>query len=267
MGEGVMKHYVLYLIFIITIAMLGHSSYIGATSMNMSWNGWVMALGKVNEGYSYEITNMTIANNSSVYTVTMWVKIENCTHVNFSCTQYAEKRVTFIVKRDTNTFLLDGKLAFFAFYWPNYTLSRSFYNIGNELKPSITEIYLGNDSKRNYLGKGIDLTGLPRTIEKCTYLSPPPNLTCLKTGIQNLTSDLTFKGPYPVSVQIYYNSDPFGIIKNHPVILTESIISSPQAKEFLRSIPDVSESNPVKVYLEIAGVIFLAGLIIWRLKR
>ncbi len=262
-----MKHYLLYVIFIITLITLGYSPYTKATSMNMSWNGWVMALGKVNEGYSYEVTNMTIANNGSVYTVTMWVKIENCTHVNFSCTQYAEKRVTFVVKRDTNTFLLNGKPAFFAFYWPNYTLSRSFYNLGNELKPSRTEIYLHNSSKRNSIGWGVDLTGHPRTVEACTGVSPPPNLTCLKTGIQNLTSDLTFKGPYPVSVQIYYNSDPFGIIKDHPVILTESVISSSQAKGFLRSIPNVSESNPVKVYLEIAGVIFLAGLIIWRLKR
>ncbi len=262
-----MKRHVLLALLAI-VAILGYQ-YGMVVSVPLSWSGGVTLLGNINGGYGFTVQNLTTENNGSVYTVTMWVRIENCTNINISCsvTNSITKKVTFVVKRDTNTFLLNGKPAFFAFYWPNYTLSRSFYNLGNELKPSRTEIYFHNSSKRNSIGWGVDLTGHPRTVEACTGVSPPPNLTCLETEIQNFTTDLIFKGPYPVSVQIYYNSDPFGIIKDHPVILTESVISSPQAKEFLRSIPDVSESNPVKMYLEIAGVIVLAGLIIWRLKR
>jgi len=267
-GGNVMKRNHCMIMIIMTMIVLGYLSYapyVGATSANISWNGWVMATGNINEGYSYKITNMTIADNGSIYTAVLWLSVSRCTNLNISCPM--TKRVTFMVKKSTNTFILGGKPAFFAFYWPNYTLSRSFYNLGNELKPSITEVYLNNESKKNYVGKGIDLIGHPRRIETCTGVSPPPNLTCLETETQNFTPDLIFKGPYPIFVQIYYNSDPFGVIKNRSVTLVENVINSPQTKEFLRSVPDVSENSPVKVYLAIAGAVVLAGLIIWRLKR
>jgi len=239
----------------------------------LTWRGDVVVLGKINAGYTFTLTNLTYEDNGSVYTAVLWLKIERCVNLNLSCP--TTERISFVVKKDTNTFILDGKPAFFAFYWAGYTLSRTFYNLGNELKPSRTEIYLHNSSEENRIGWGVDLEGRPRVIEKCTAFSIPQTSgkflnqspKCARAEPRNFTTDIIFKGPYPVTGEIYYSSDPFGIAENHSVLINFDVVDSPHARSFLRSVKDVPGNSPLKLYLVGLATAVLLGLLFWGRRR
>ncbi len=245
-------------------------SYAAVAGAPLAWRGDFVVLGKINAGYTFTLTNLTYEDNGSIYTAVLWLKITRCVNLNLSCPR--TKRVSFVVKKDTNTFILDGKPAFFAFYWAGYTLSRTFYNLGNELKPSRTEIYLHNSSEGNRIGWGVDLEGRPRIIEKCTAFSIPQangkflnqSPKCVRAGPRNFTTDIVFKGPYPVTGEVYYSSDPFGIAEDHPVLINFDVVDSPQAKSFLRSVKDIPGNSPLKLYLAGLAAAVLLGLLLWR---
>ncbi len=259
-------------VIMLLLILLSIPSYGAASSVPLQWKGYTTALGKVNAGYRFMINNVTVVDNGTAYKLAFKVTVFKCINLNVSCP--LTKSEEFLIKKSTNTFLLGNGLAFFPLYWPGYSLSKQFHNLGKELKPSRARIYLHNDSKDNYIGWGIDLTGSQRVIERCSgvsmsYQNDTPNMPkCAMTVPENFSTEMIFKGPYLVLGSVYYTSDPIGIInQSRPVIVSISIVDSPQTRALLKSVKGTPPVNPIERYVVSALVVGFILLLIWRWRR
>ena len=183
------------------------------------------------------------------------------------------KEVTFIVKKDTNTFMLSNKPVFFFQYWPEFSINDSVYSGGIELKPTPVELYLKNNSPENRMGWAISLQGGPIKVLRCTGWSVSEDFDdsshCMDEGYKNFSIDMTFKGPYLVSGQIYLPSDPFGIIKNRDVIMFISVEDTPETREFLASVKSISPppNSSWRLYLIGAGAVSVLLVLTVKARR
>jgi hypothetical protein len=123
--------YFLFL-FILTLTDLSIAS---AETVPLSWDGVVGALnGKSDYShYEFKITNMSVEYlGDDYYNATINVLFRKCTLVeNGTPTKgcpVKKKRISFIVKENTNTFILNEKPAFFFLYWPNFSTDKSVYH-------------------------------------------------------------------------------------------------------------------------------------------
>lgn len=250
---------------------------ISATSkVPLTWEGQVMALGgKLDSShYSFRATNMTIEDRGSYYIVHENVSFYECLiYRNGTVTARCpvkEKEVTFLVKKDTNTFMLANKPVFFFQYWPEFSLNNSVYSSGIELKPIPVELYLKNNSPENRIGWVVTLQSGPIKVLRCTGWSLPENPTdlprCIDEGYRNFSINMDFRGPYLVDGSIYLPADPFGIIKNQSVIISISVEDTPEAREFLRNVRSISPPSNSSWHLYLIGAGVIGGVLISALK-
>jgi hypothetical protein len=255
-------------------------SIVSATAIPLSWDGTVEALnGKSDYShYEFRISNISIENLGNYYNATISISFNKCILVENETPKNGcpveDKKISFIIKRNTNTFMLSGKPAFFFLYWPNFSRDKPIYTSGIELKPSPTELYIKNESPENYIGWAVSLEGGPIKALRCTGMGIPkePNepMYCVEEKQKNISIRMDFKGQYLVDGIIYLHSDPFGIIKNNtPVLVDIFVTKTPTNIEFLKKAKSISPpSNPKKaIYLGIIGISLLLALAVKVGKR
>lgn len=275
-----MKRNDVYFLFFL-LFIFANLSIASATTVTLSWDGVVEALdGKRDYSrYEFEITNLTIGYlGDDYYNATINILFRTCILIkNNTLTNgcpVKKKRISFTVKENTNTFMLDGKPAFFFLYWPNFSTDKSIYTSGIELKPSITKLYIKNESPENYLGWAISLEGGPVKVLRCTGMGILEDLNgsmyCIEEKQKNVSIRMDFKGPYLVDGVIYFHSDPFGIIKNStPVLVSIFVVKTSENIEFLKKADSISPPSSFKktIYLGVAGIGLLLGLAVIVRKR
>ncbi len=244
----------------------------------LKWEGHVIALGGKQDSshYQFKIGNVAIEDRGNYYifheTVSFYecVLYKNGTPVK-GC-PVGEKNVTFAVKKDTNTFMLGGKPAFFFQYWPEFSAKGPVYSGGIELNPQPVDLYLKNESPENHIGWSVSLQGGPIRILRCTGWSLPEGFNdvpqCIGEAYKNFKIDLTFRGPYLVDGDVYLPADPFGIIKNRDVIMIIGLEDTPETRGFLRSTKSISppsEPSPIPYVLG-GGALFLALILAVKLR-
>lgn len=243
---------------------------IATTSVPLRWEGHVIALGGKQDSshYQFKIENVTIDDRGDYYIVHETVSFRGCVlYKNGTPVRgcpVETKNVTFEVKRDTNTFMLDGKPAFFFQYWPGFSTNGSVYSSGIELRPHPVDLYLKNESPENHIGWSVSLQGGPIRILRCKGWSLPENTSdvprCIEETYKNFTIDLTFRGPYLVDGGAYLPADPFGIIKDRAVVMFINLEDTPETREFLRNAKSISppSNNSSGFYLLGGGLVALA---------
>jgi len=241
-----------------------------AANVPLNWEGHVIALGGKQDSshYQFKIENMTINDRGNYYAVHETVSFHECVlyenRTPVKGCPVEERNVTFVVKKDTNTFMLNGKPVFFFQYWPEFSKNRPVYSSGIELDPQPVDLYLKNESPENHIGWSVSLRGGPVKLLRCTGWSLPGGFNdvprCIREAYENFTIDLTFRGPYLVDGSVYFPEDPFGIIRNRDVIMIISLGDTPKTRQILRSVKSISppSNTPLALYLLGGGAVALA---------
>jgi len=215
----------------------------------LTWEGSVIALGGKQDSshYEFRITNMSVEERGGYYVVrgtvifTLCELYRNGTVVR-GC-PVERKTVNFTVKKDTNTFMLSGRPAFFFLYWPEFSANGTFYTSGVELRAIPVLLYTKNFSRKNCLGWGVSLQSKPFRILRCRGWSFPEDdepMRCIEDRYENFTIDMSFKGPYLVDGSLYFHADPFGVIKGRDVIMFIDIEKTPEAMEFIKNVKSIT---------------------------
>lgn len=265
-------------IFLLLFIFLLGSQFATAVSVPLAWEGRIIAAGGKQDSshYKFRIENMTVDDRGNYYIVHETVSFYECVLYKngtpvVGC-PVEKKNVTFEVKRDTNTFMLGRKSAFFFQYWPEFSTNGSVYTSGIELKPIPIDLYLKNKSPENHIGWSVSLQGGPIRVLRCKGWSLPENTNdvprCIEETYENFTIDLTFRGPYLVDGATYLPEDPFGII-NGAIVMTINLKDTPETREFLRNVKSISPPSNTSpaIYLLGGGVIALVLVLVVKRRR